>query len=338
MVSFFIPDKRNEEGDPKVVQFSEEEIRKLIEKQLNAAKDQISGMVDESINYGMEKTERAMERVSNEKIMAVSEYSDTVLNTIHKNHEEAVFLYDMLNDKHSHLKDTAASVDKSTKQAKEIINNISSTLEETVMAETHEIGMPHEISVPHEISMPHEIRMPNVEPVVESRNDFEQFSENNFEKITLISPDTEPEPQYATIPAVEEKPKAGRGRKRQENILEQLAGATSAGDIDMSGSKKAVVPDTASATNQKAESKGDAASGIKAEDVSSKEKGASMKAEKPAKREPGISFGTGDKNGSVNSNERILALHRLGKSNMAIAKELGLGIGEVNLVLGLFKD
>ena len=39
-----------------------------------------------------------------------------------------------------------------------------------------------------------------------------------------------------------------------------------------------------------------------------------------------------------NSNERILALHKAGKSNMAIAKELGLGIGEVKLVIDLFKN
>ena len=38
-----------------------------------------------------------------------------------------------------------------------------------------------------------------------------------------------------------------------------------------------------------------------------------------------------------NSNERILDLHKAGKSNMAIAKELGLGLGEVKLVLDLFE-
>lgn len=41
--------------------------------------------------------------------------------------------------------------------------------------------------------------------------------------------------------------------------------------------------------------------------------------------------------GSRNSNERILELHKKGKSNMAIAKELGLGIGEVKLVIDLFE-
>ena len=38
-----------------------------------------------------------------------------------------------------------------------------------------------------------------------------------------------------------------------------------------------------------------------------------------------------------NNNERILELASKGKSNVEIAKELGLGIGEVKLVIDLFK-
>lgn len=38
-----------------------------------------------------------------------------------------------------------------------------------------------------------------------------------------------------------------------------------------------------------------------------------------------------------NNNERILELHKMGKSNMAVAKELGLGVGEVKLVIDLFE-
>lgn len=41
--------------------------------------------------------------------------------------------------------------------------------------------------------------------------------------------------------------------------------------------------------------------------------------------------------GKRNSNDRILEMHNAGKSNMAIAKELGLGIGEVKLVIDLFE-
>ncbi len=59
----------------------------------------------------MNNTERELSKVSNEKIMAVSEYSDTVLAEIDKNHKEAMFLYDMLNDKH---KDIGRTIDLAT--------------------------------------------------------------------------------------------------------------------------------------------------------------------------------------------------------------------------------
>ena len=38
-----------------------------------------------------------------------------------------------------------------------------------------------------------------------------------------------------------------------------------------------------------------------------------------------------------NNNEKILEMHRQGKSTVAIAKELGLGVGEVKLVIDLYK-
>ena len=38
-----------------------------------------------------------------------------------------------------------------------------------------------------------------------------------------------------------------------------------------------------------------------------------------------------------NNNDRILRLHKEGVSNVDIAKELGLGVGEVKLVINLFK-
>ena len=38
-----------------------------------------------------------------------------------------------------------------------------------------------------------------------------------------------------------------------------------------------------------------------------------------------------------NNNDRILRMHKEGISNVDIAKELGLGVGEVKLVINLFK-
>lgn len=41
---------------------------------------------------------------------------------------------------------------------------------------------------------------------------------------------------------------------------------------------------------------------------------------------------------TMNNNEKILKLYREGKTNLQIAKELGLGMGEVKLVIDLYKE
>ena len=40
----------------------------------------------------------------------------------------------------------------------------------------------------------------------------------------------------------------------------------------------------------------------------------------------------------MNHNQRILDMYRKGKTDVDIAKELGLGVGEVKLVIGLFRE
>ena len=89
----------------------------------HAAKDireKIDEETIESIERVKENTQRQMERLTNEKMMAINEYSDTVMKEIHKNHEEAVFLYDMLNNKHAQVKNTAAEISQVMKQSKQV--------------------------------------------------------------------------------------------------------------------------------------------------------------------------------------------------------------------------
>ena len=118
--SFIIPAKSEKEDGAS--QVDEELIRSIIEKEMADAKDRVAEVVDETLEYAVEKTERSCERISNEKIMAISEYSETVLTDINKSHQEVMFLYDMLNDKHNNLKETVKHVDKTAKEAEEAAN------------------------------------------------------------------------------------------------------------------------------------------------------------------------------------------------------------------------
>lgn len=205
VASFFLNSGKGEQVSVNK-DMAQSEIKELVAAEMKEIQQQVNDTVEEAVAYAMEKTERSLERISNEKIMAVNEYSDTVLAQINKNHQEVIFLYDMLNDKHTSLKKTATVVEKKAKEA-EIIAN-----------EAFEVLQPIKVDV-----LPQEMT---------------------------------------------EKAQVKTTRKRQT---------------------------------------------------------------KPKEKEPKVAE-------AVNSNERILELHKSGKTKVQIAQELGVGVGEVELVIGLFKD
>lgn len=67
------------------------------------------------------RTDDYLSKLSNETIMAVSEYSDQILEKIARSHEDVVFLYNMLNHKEKELKETVRIIDESQRKTKEIL-------------------------------------------------------------------------------------------------------------------------------------------------------------------------------------------------------------------------
>lgn len=187
---------------------AKEEIKGLVEEEMQTVRSQMQDKMDETSEDALEKAERSLERLTNEKIMAVNEYSDTVLQEIHKNHEEAMFLYDMLNNKHANIKDTVSKMDQAVKAAENQAKIKTEELREQQMEKTAE------------------------------------------EKPVEVQENTEP--------------------------------------MESAGS-------------------------------------------------PEIGFMGETAEEGQNNNEKILEMHRQGKSTVAIAKELGLGVGEVKLVIDLYK-
>lgn len=228
VISFRIPSNKEEQFE-ETKELAKKEIKQLVNQELTHVKEQIDGAVDETITYAVEKTERFMDRMSNEKIMAINEYSDTVMEDIHKNHTEVLFLYDMLNDKHENIKSTAVEVDMAVKAASKEV----SELKETINA----VPEPKVIEIVKE----------TVKEVAKDEIKFEPLE-------------------------------TSQKQEPQEKVSEAIA-TTATPDVE-------------------------------------------------------ISFAT---LGMENSNEEILRLHKEGKSNVAIAKELGLGVGEVKLVIDLFE-
>lgn len=366
LLGYFLPAGKKD-VDEEVQLISEAEIRKLVEGEAESVREKISDIVDETIGYSIEKTERAMERVANEKIMAVNEYSDTVLEEINKNHKEVTFLYDMLNDKHDTLmtdigqatqvaeeirqtvRDAEITAGETAKKAKaaeeavegaltrirhaevsakeaqeavqEAVQSVMGAVEDTRtdLWSIHSAG-----TYPQEVV--EEVQASRVFPAAEEEEIYEPSSVVT-ESVPGETTEAEEEP-YEEVDFQPIRP------KRVEIIHEPEADYV-AEEPDISTSA-AFAEMGIFGNREPADSRetGDRGFGSSREFVGRKESVSVPMPEEP--RGVDIRFAQGKDNGR-NSNERILELHKAGKSNMAIAKELGLGLGEVKLVIDLFE-
>ncbi len=236
ILGFLLPQSKNKVSD-ETKKLVREEIKTLVSQEMDGIKSHVDDVVDEAVGYAVEKTERSLERLSNEKIMAVNEYSDTVLQEIHKNHEEVMFLYDMLNSKHTKLKDAVSEVNQAVKEAEETRNEAEAMVNsyKKMKAESQAVSV--------------------------DSSDFSTVFTDNFRSMGRMQ-----EEHSEEIPAFVPDVNSDLQSVVDSNLLQEL-----------------------------------------------------------------------DEQDN-NSNDRILELYRQGKSDVTIAKELGIGVGEVQLVIGLYKN
>ena len=110
--SFFVTEKLSPSELKQIAELSEEELKRIIDRGLKNAETRIEDAIDEQVDQSSEKVDRSLEKVTNDKIMAISEYSDTVIESMNKTHNEIMFLYSMLNDKHTELTGMAADLQR----------------------------------------------------------------------------------------------------------------------------------------------------------------------------------------------------------------------------------
>lgn len=373
---------RKKDLDEEVQLISEDEVRRMVDDEAEHVKERVEDIVDETINYSIERAERAMERVSNEKIMAINEYSDTVLEEINKNHKEVVFLYDMLNDKHDNLMSTineasaladdirqtakdaeltaaeaadridavlqaaddAADIIKdaedATIQAQEAMRSVIKTVENTKgnLVSIHS-ALPYQEDVVEEVQelmreevQPHQsVLVREDEPVMADVSDIigvpDIQDEDDEGGDILLETEGEPLGDLPDIQDADEEEFSPITPRRVEIVHRPDADYVAEDIEDMSTSEAFASMGFFVPRAEAAE-----------------ESGRRFRTRRSSRRERAqenaasvdIEFAQ-DKNNGRNSNERILELHKAGKSNMAIAKDLGLGLGEVKLVIDLFE-
>ena len=359
LLGYLLPAGKKD-ADEEVQLISEAEIRKLVEGETETVREKVSDIVDETIGYSIEKTERAMERVANEKIMAVNEYSDTVLEEINKNHKEVTFLYDMLNDKHDTLMADIGSANQVVEEIRQTVRDAEITAGETAKKAkaAEEAAEDALMKIRHAESSAREAQDAVQEAVQSVMGAVEDTRTDlwSIHSAGAYSPEVVEELQASRVfPALEEEEEIYEPSVTMEPAPEEMPGASGKvqeeADFQPIKARRVEIihepeADYVAEEPELSTSAAFAEMGIfgNREPEGSREFGNSREFGGRRERTPvqeeqrgvDIRFAQGKDNGR-NSNERILELHKAGKSNMAIAKELGLGLGEVKLVIDLFE-
>lgn len=316
IASFIVPESKSE-LDAADKQLTQEKLQELLQEEMKNVRVQVTDAVDETVHYSMEKTERGLERLTNEKMTAVSEYAQTVLEDIHKNHEEVMFLYDMLNDKHENLKETATEVSMAVKEASARVSEL-----DAARAAEPEIDPDKPI-----------------ESVMEDARTGKPIVEENFEPISLSGI----EKLKRREDSLHEMDKAAESVVKkaiaQSPVIPKEKKPAPAEEKDEKPAEPAVKTEEKTAAKPAAEPAKKEKPAKQAESKPKKTAKAKTEAKPQQTQESGdIALSLQPITDSSNKNERVLALHKQGKSNVAIAKELGLGVGEVKLIIDLFKE
>ncbi len=228
--------------------------------------EQVSKAVDHILDDRIEETEAKMDKLSNEKIMAVGDYSDNVLKESDKNHDEVMFLYSMLNEKEKEVKNAVNDVENIKRSINVIADN-----EKADKADKSETFANNQINN-------------NIKNTRVSRETISDVSDMKDELLTL-----------------------------QEKKAEETMEINNVSVKDNNNSNLTI--STAKDNRDKTEKNFNLNTG-------KKNKGVAI-AHKDVKK---------------NNNNKILELYSKGMSNIDIAKKLNLGIGEVRLVIDLYRN
>lgn len=101
--SFFITEKLSASDRQELQKLTKEQIEEIIKDKMADAKVDMEDILSARIDEAMEELDRKTDKETNDKIMQISEYSDTVLESVNQSHTEVMFMYSMLNEKQEKL-------------------------------------------------------------------------------------------------------------------------------------------------------------------------------------------------------------------------------------------
>ena len=306
--SFMVKDKLSKNDLDKIADMSAEELKVITEKEIKNAESAIDGMLDEHIASKTDETKRDLEKETNSKIMAINEYSDTVLDSINKSHNEIMFLYSMLNDKHEELTRLSGNIEKITAQAKKTFESVEASKINNLSNKTVLNAKPVVNAAP----------VSNRQAVTESRG--------------IVSSDI--------VTGTKNTASVKTQNVSAQNMMSQHAAAQNIVSQNTAVRNTAVpntvVPNMAA---QNAVVQNVAVSNMTAQNMTAQNMTASNTAMQSRNlSDTDVQSGRVYDISEINHNPQILRLYKSGKNIVEIAKELGLGKGEVKLVIDLYNE
>lgn len=102
-ISFFVGKKEKNSDISETAEYQSRDI--WTEKEETMVREQIEAILSEERENVIAETTDQLNRKSNEKIMEFDDFSAQLMEKINHNHEEVVFMYNMLNEKEKELKE-----------------------------------------------------------------------------------------------------------------------------------------------------------------------------------------------------------------------------------------
>lgn len=301
--SFMVKDKLSKNDLDKIADMSAEELKVITEKEIKNAESAIDGMLDEHIASKTDETKRDLEKETNSKIMAINEYSDTVLDSINKSHNEIMFLYSMLNDKHEELTRLSGNIEKITAQAKKTFEPVEASKINNLSNKTVLNAKPVVNAAP----------VSNRQAVTESRG--------------IASSDI--------VTGTKNTASVKKQNVSAQNMMSQHAAAQNIMSqntvVRNTAVPNTVVPNMAA---QNAVVQNVAVSNMTAQNMTASNTTMQSRNLSDTDVQSGRVYDISE----INHNPQILRLYKSGKNIVEIAKELGLGKGEVKLVIDLYNE
>lgn len=192
--SFFIAEKLSPSELNKIAELSESEIGKIINRGLEKAEACIEETIDGQIEASVDKVDRALEKETNDKIMAISEYSDTVVESMNKTHNEIMFLYSMLNDKHAELTGMTSDLQRLAADVRSLEENLPKAAPKPVVQ-----AIPTPTPMPTQASGIRSVTRQKTSPVVAQTK-----TENAAEEVT-VKPKQPEQPKETKVQSEKER-------------------------------------------------------------------------------------------------------------------------------------